>query len=759
MAKFLWKPSGENSNELVILTDNTGIVSIVDLDSGNIIEQGRDSGQTGGFNNVSRFSKPGSAFNNVGVIDSQGNLIATISNGSQRLVGEVGGELRHDPTGDGDLSGGGASGVAPPIAANPNFLTPNFVSGNQIEGVDPLDIFGIAGRATEESRQGIVDAFGAARDISDENFVQARDRIRDINTFNAAEQGRALTEGVPQANRILDQNLDTLEAFSRGRLPDALENEILNQTTREIAAAQSSIVGGGVTSSFGSRINNQLQIRERIGLQESALNAAPSFIANALQLRRGPTTRAQFDPNEVGNIARNIAQVSTLTPAQAISAETQQQQLQIGVQEVNAGIANRAEQFNAETLTNFQNSLLDIDLFNQREQQNFIQNVLKQETQTAADTSAEAQAQANAEANIASNEAAAASQATQEGIGTVGAAAAAVPAVIGAVEAVTDFISGEDEPVQTQPQPTQPTQPQGPVVAEASPLPPKDFRAPVDTQGNSVVSPPASVASTILPDGSVGTINSNGSVSQDFDTEISNFEPDVSTQDSDNFRSAKLDIPLARVRSNSTSVTAQDDRKITAHRTARANISKLLPPGSLSADQVRNRDGTVGLLPNKSITDIERIQSPVPASVYPTLSGGDATAQASNLNAAVKVFNTPGKIAKPLRESNFFTPNSRTIGQAFIPISQPDRKFSELGQTLAKTVFDEMEITPITGVTIKDANGDLIVDPSFYADLGLDALEKGKAFAPPVELQQTGPLKLSEKDSRLLNQRLRSGVV
>lgn len=60
---LLWKPVSEMDGRLAVLAPS-GDVAIVDA-QGNVIESGRDYGASNGYGATVRFSRPGSAYNNV----------------------------------------------------------------------------------------------------------------------------------------------------------------------------------------------------------------------------------------------------------------------------------------------------------------------------------------------------------------------------------------------------------------------------------------------------------------------------------------------------------------------------------------------------------------------------------------------------------------------------------------------------------------------------------------------------------------------
>lgn len=89
MAKFLWKPVSDSDGKLVVLTDAGNDLSLVDLNTGQTIEQGTNKGASNGYGATVRFSQPGSAYSNVAVVNEAGQILSQISDGSGRIVEDV----------------------------------------------------------------------------------------------------------------------------------------------------------------------------------------------------------------------------------------------------------------------------------------------------------------------------------------------------------------------------------------------------------------------------------------------------------------------------------------------------------------------------------------------------------------------------------------------------------------------------------------------------------------------------------------------
>lgn len=81
----LWKPVSDSNGRLVVLYPyQAGAVSIYDADS-KLLDTGADAGPSNGYASTVRFSKPGSAFQNVVVVDSTGRSF-NVADGSARQV-------------------------------------------------------------------------------------------------------------------------------------------------------------------------------------------------------------------------------------------------------------------------------------------------------------------------------------------------------------------------------------------------------------------------------------------------------------------------------------------------------------------------------------------------------------------------------------------------------------------------------------------------------------------------------------------------
>lgn len=85
MANVLIKPFSERNGNLVILADNTRDIYLIDVTTGEVIEKGRNEGPSNGRDATVRFSRPGSSYKNVGVMDSRGNVILTMPDAGDRV--------------------------------------------------------------------------------------------------------------------------------------------------------------------------------------------------------------------------------------------------------------------------------------------------------------------------------------------------------------------------------------------------------------------------------------------------------------------------------------------------------------------------------------------------------------------------------------------------------------------------------------------------------------------------------------------------
>lgn len=85
MPNVLVKPQAERDGNLVVLADNTSSISLVDLATGEIIETGRNTGRSNGRDSTIRFSRPGGAYRNVGLMDDKGNIILTVPSAGDRV--------------------------------------------------------------------------------------------------------------------------------------------------------------------------------------------------------------------------------------------------------------------------------------------------------------------------------------------------------------------------------------------------------------------------------------------------------------------------------------------------------------------------------------------------------------------------------------------------------------------------------------------------------------------------------------------------
>lgn len=81
----LVKPRSDSDGNLVILMDNSRDLHLVDVTTGEVIERGRNTGSSNGRESTFRFSSPGSAYRNVGLMDDKGNIILTLSTAGDRV--------------------------------------------------------------------------------------------------------------------------------------------------------------------------------------------------------------------------------------------------------------------------------------------------------------------------------------------------------------------------------------------------------------------------------------------------------------------------------------------------------------------------------------------------------------------------------------------------------------------------------------------------------------------------------------------------
>lgn len=83
-SNILWKPSSEGDGKLAVLFPYAaGNVTIKDAETGEILDVGQSSGASNGYADTVRFSKPGTMFQNVIMVDSNGTEFF-IPDGSQR---------------------------------------------------------------------------------------------------------------------------------------------------------------------------------------------------------------------------------------------------------------------------------------------------------------------------------------------------------------------------------------------------------------------------------------------------------------------------------------------------------------------------------------------------------------------------------------------------------------------------------------------------------------------------------------------------
>lgn len=85
MANILVKPFSDSDGNLVILADNMRDLHLVDVTTGEIIERGRNAGASNGRGATFRFTRPGSSYRNVGLMDHNGNILVTLETAGDRV--------------------------------------------------------------------------------------------------------------------------------------------------------------------------------------------------------------------------------------------------------------------------------------------------------------------------------------------------------------------------------------------------------------------------------------------------------------------------------------------------------------------------------------------------------------------------------------------------------------------------------------------------------------------------------------------------
>ena len=750
MGGELWKPYSDHGDYPVFLSNQVGVNIGVFLYSNGSVYKPTDTGESNGRKRTLRFydldPRTMGAFALVNL--DTGAVLSPQMDSTKRYEGGSVESLTVSSSATGTTSNGHNSAPRPPgtpypgtksandgitapgagaipirdpktgqiiswtIPNAPQVNTQNFGFAKKeftpIDYVD-VDVLGEAKKAGDFNRENIIDNLALAREISRGNFDEAKQRITEANQFNEQTQDARISS-IPGAKETLMQGVSTLEAFSKGRLPDPVENEILNNVSRSQQIAQSSKVGGGISSSFGTRINSQLNLSQRLGLQTTALNTSNSFIANAIQNLKGPSQYAQFDPNETSRIAAGIDNQTNVSPGLAIQSAFNKANTQMDVQKYNTSgqdDANYTTQVNEE---NLKREIAQADLFNQQSQAAWLQNIINATQQSQADAATQSQAEQNANDQQKQKEKESQNSAIQDGISAIG-------TVAGVVGEVFDVFRGPATSNSGSNQTNKPTTDAGgassvntttssPSTTVATPAPqviqtPESPSVPTtSTSGQeiSVVDEPLNY--TPGPD----DVNYNRAL-------IQNYEPNVSSETRQGFRMAGMDVTPSTMINRSTNNSIQDTTRIAAHRAARENVAN--KNIELSANQIKYKDGEIGYNPNRSNSEITKIQSPVPIGVTldPLKKPGDKTAK--DLKQALQSFNTKSKEDRPIySKKNLDGLVSKITEDKYITLD-PKRNIEESTMT-AEGIYSIMNETPVSFEMPIGDDGKLITDIEYY---------------------------------------------
>lgn len=323
MAGDLWKPSGDpkgsGAGKLVFLSaqDHGSNLYIVDAKTGEVLDVGKFQKKYEDGRYIYRFNKPGASFNDVVVIDDQGNH-TYIPNGSQRHEGAMSwaqatkntsgkdGSPTYDPAtftlkvGDGvKVSDAPNSTDGNGISNNLGVATPQLLTGANLrfnrttfEFTDPIDTLRkLAAENRGQLTANYLEALQQAGQLSEANKNQLIDYLAAMsplqmqmvgieNAFNQQQKLQAAETAQPGITDLLRGEVKNAQTLASGRLLRDSEDRALEQTARSAGADAAWTRGLGDDSLVGRRLSDQLSVSQRLGVMQQG----QSYMNTAVQL-------------------------------------------------------------------------------------------------------------------------------------------------------------------------------------------------------------------------------------------------------------------------------------------------------------------------------------------------------------------------------------------------------------------------------------------------------------------------------------------
>ena len=323
MAGDLWKPSGDpkgsGAGKLVFLSaqDHGSNLYIVDAKTGEALDVGKFQKKYEDGRYIYRFNKPGASFNDVVVIDDQGNH-AYIPNGSQRHEGSMSwaqakkntsgkeGIPKYDPATFTLKVGDGVKVTDVPNSTDENGISNNLgVADTQLltganlsfnrttfEFTDPVDTLRkLAAENRGQLTANYLEALQQAGQLSEANKNQLIDYLAAMsplqmqmvgieNAFNQQQKLQAAETAQPGITDLLRGEVKNAQTLASGRLLRDSEDRALEQTARSAGADAAWTRGLGDDSLVGRRLSDQLSVSQRLGIMQQG----QSYMSTAVQL-------------------------------------------------------------------------------------------------------------------------------------------------------------------------------------------------------------------------------------------------------------------------------------------------------------------------------------------------------------------------------------------------------------------------------------------------------------------------------------------
>lgn len=379
MTRSLWKPQSESSynpGAMTFLTDYGQSVSIRDRATGKIIETGRNTGASNGYGSTNRFSKPGSAYNNVDVVNERGEIIARIDNGGQRYEIKGGGDSSSSFTpGQSPI---GSLSDAQQFVASPISLDYSGLQYPTIEAavspnreISTKDVLGMASEALPYGKKVYQDSLELMRSMYPEIANFSKKEISSANRFNQKELDTAYTR-FPQIEAGINDNFERAKTFKAGGVPDSVLNRALDTSIRSRGSNLSRYSGVGARSGFAGRTNELISAEEALKLMDTGTELEKLAMAQAENLISKPQ-KFEAKPEEY---LENFRKENTLTSTDILDEMSQNRELNSQIDENNANRRQQTDQFNATNTYTAIKDRLDMEVFNQGEAQKAEQQAL-----------------------------------------------------------------------------------------------------------------------------------------------------------------------------------------------------------------------------------------------------------------------------------------------------------------------------------------------------------------------------------------------